>query len=65
MKHAVKSMLKVDLRRMFKSRTFYILLACALLIPIVMTVMLTMMDGQEQVNPQTGEVTIMEGPESA
>lgn len=65
MKHAVKSMLKVDLRRMLKSRTFYILLACALLIPIVMTVMLTMMSGQEQVNPQTGEVTVMEGPESA
>ena len=65
MKHAVKSMLKVDFRRMLKSRTFYILLACSLLIPIVMTVMLTMMDGQEQINPQTGEVTIMEGPESA
>lgn len=65
MKHAVKSMLKVDFRRMLKSRTFYILLACSLLIPIVMTVMLTMMDGQEQINQQTGEVTIMEGPESA
>lgn len=65
MKHAVKSMLRVDMRRMLKSRTFYILLACALLIPIVMTVMLTMMDGQEQVDPQTGEVTVMEGPESA
>ena len=65
MKHAVISMLKVDFRRMLKSRTFYILLACSLLIPIVMTVMLTMMDGQEQINQQTGEVTIMEGPESA
>ena len=65
MRGAVKSMLKVDLRRMCKSRAFYILLACAFLIPVVMTVMLTMMDGQEQVNPQTGEVTVMEGPESA
>ncbi len=57
-------MLKVDFKRMFRSRLFYILLACALLIPIVMTVMLTMMDGQQTVNQQTGEVTVMEGPES-
>ncbi|MBQ8311560.1 MAG: ABC transporter permease subunit [Clostridia bacterium] len=60
----LKSMLKVDFRRMLKSRLFYILIACALLVPIVMTVMLTMMDGQESVNQQTGEVTIMEGPDS-
>ncbi|MBQ3015546.1 MAG: ABC transporter permease [Clostridia bacterium] len=60
----VKSMLKVDFRRMFRSRLFYILAATALLIPIVMTVMLTMMDGKETVNQQTGEVTVMEGPES-
>ena len=61
----VKSMLKVDFRRMFKSKLFYILIACALLVPMVMTVMLTMMAGQETTNPQTGEVTVMEGPESA
>lgn len=61
----MKSMLKVDFRRMFKSRLFYIMIACALLVPIVMTVMLTMMSGQESVNPQTGEITIMEGPENA
>ena len=60
----LKSMLKVDFRRMFKSRLFYILIACALLVPVVMTVMLTMMDGQESVNPQTNEVTVMEGPDS-
>lgn len=60
----IKSMLKVDFRRMLKSRVFYILIACALLVPVVMTVMLTMMDGQESVNQQTGEVTIMEGPDS-
>ena len=58
------TMLKVDLRRMFKSRLFYILLACALFVSIVMTVMLCMIDGQENINPQTGEVTIMKGPES-
>jgi len=60
----MKSMLKVDFRRMFRSKLFYILIACALLVPVVMTVMLTMMDGQESVNQQTGEVSIIEGPES-
>lgn len=59
----MKTMLKVDFLRMFKSRTFYIILATALLVPVVMTVMLVMMDGQESTNPQTGEITIMEGPE--
>ena len=50
----VKSMLKVDFRRMFKSKLFYILIACALVIPILMTVMMSMMDGSVSVNPQTG-----------
>ncbi len=58
------SMLRVDFKRMLKSKVFYIIIASALLVPIVMTVMLTMMDGQESVNQQTGEVTVMEGPES-
>ncbi len=61
----MKSMLKVDFRRMFKSKLFYILIACALILPILMTVMMSMMDGQESVNQQTGEITIMEGPENA
>lgn len=61
----IKSMLRVDFRRMFRSRLFYIILACALLVPIVMTVMLTMMDGSVSVNPQTGAETVMEGPENA
>lgn len=60
----LQSMLRVDFRRMFKSKLFYILIACALVIPILITVMMTMMDGSESVNPQTGEVTIMEGPEN-
>ena len=60
----VKSMLKVDFKRMFRSRVFYILIACALLIPIVMTVMLTMMDGTVSTDPQTGKETVMEGPDS-
>lgn len=61
----VKSMTRVDFRRMFKSKLFYILIACALIIPILITVMMTMMDGVESVNPQTQEVTVMQGPENA
>lgn len=60
----LKSMLRVDLRRMSKSRVFYILLACALLVPVLMTVMMTMMDGSVSVNPQTGVETVIHGPES-
>lgn len=60
-----RSMLKVDFRRMLKSKLFYIMVACALVIPILITVMMTMMDGSVSVNPQTGEETIMEGPENA
>ena len=58
----MKSMLKVDFRRMFKSKLFYILIACALLIPILMTVMMSMMDGSVSVDPQTGEETVVQGP---
>ena len=57
-------MLKVDFRRMFKSKLFYILIACALVMPVLMTVMMTMMDGSISVDPQTGVETIMEGPEN-
>lgn len=64
MKNRFSSMLKVDLRRMFKSRLFYILLACALLMPILMTVMMSMMDGSVSVDPQTGAETVMQGPEN-
>ena len=61
----VKSMLKVDFRRMLRSKRFYILLACALVLPVIMTVMLTMMDGTVSVDPQTGAETVMHGPENA
>ncbi len=60
-----KSMIKVDFRRMFKSKLFYILIACAFVIPILITVMMTMMDGSVSVNPQTGVETVMEGPDNA
>ena len=55
------SMLKVDFKRLFLSRSFYIFIISCLLIPILILVMTTMMDGQETVNQQTGEVTVMEG----
>ena len=58
------SMLKVDFRRMFKSKLFYILIASALVMPILMTVMMAMMDGSVSVDPQTGVETILEGPEN-
>ena len=60
----LKSMLKVDFRRMLRSGLFYILVACAFVIPILMTVMMTMMDGSVSVNPQTGAETVIEGPEN-
>lgn len=59
------SMVRVDFRRMIKSKLFYILLGCALLIPILMTVMMTMMDGSVSVDPQTGAETVIHGPENA
>ena len=58
------SMLKVDFRRTFKSKLFYILIACALVMPILMTVMMAMMDGSVSVDPQTGVETVMQGPEN-
>lgn len=64
MRGRVRTMLKTDLKRMRKSIVFYVLLACALLVPIVMCVMLTMMDGSVSVDPRTGAETIMHGPES-
>ena len=60
----IKSMMRVDFKRMMKSRIFYILIACALVLPILMTVMMAMMDGSVSTDPQTGVETVMEGPEN-
>jgi len=57
----LKSMLKVDFRRIFTSRLFYIMVGICLVAPILILVMTTMMDGSVSVNPQTGEETIIEG----
>ena len=59
-----RRMLRVDVRRTLRSRTFYILLAVSLLVPILMTVMMTMMDGSVSVDPQTGVETVIQGPEN-
>ncbi|MBQ8427872.1 MAG: ABC transporter permease [Clostridia bacterium] len=54
-------MLAVDIRRLFASRLFYIMLGIALLVPVLILVMTTMMDGTVSTNPQTGQETVMEG----
>ena len=50
----IKSMLKVDFRRLFAGPLFYILVGIALVIPILILVMTTMLEGSVSVNPQTG-----------
>ena len=60
-KKRIKSMLGVDFRRMFTSPLFYIMIGISLLMPILILVMTTMMDGTVSVNPQTGKETIIEG----
>ncbi|MBR3760264.1 MAG: ABC transporter permease [Ruminococcus sp.] len=60
----MKSMLKVDFRRMFTAKLFYIMLGISFVVPILILVMTTMMDGSVSVNPQTGEETVMEAFDS-
>ena len=60
-KKRFKSMLGVDFRRMFTSSLFYIMIGISLVMPILILVMTTMMDGTISTNPQTGEQTVMEG----
>lgn len=57
----LRSMLKVDFRRMFTMRLFYIMAGICLVMPILILVMTTMMDGSVTVDPQTGVETVMEG----
>ncbi len=57
----LKSMLAVDFRRMFTMRLFYIMFGICLIIPILILVMTTLMDGSVSVNPQTGEEAVIEG----
>lgn len=60
-KKRLNTMLKVDFRRMFTSKFFYIVVAACLVMPIVILVMTTMMDGMVTVDPQTGKESVIEG----
>ncbi len=60
-KNRVKSMLGVDFRRMLVSPLFYIMVAAAFVMPILIFVMTTMMDATVSVDPQTGKETVVEG----
>lgn len=57
----LKTMLAVDFRRMFTSPLFYIMVGISLVIPILILVMTTMMDGMVTTDPQTGVETVIEG----
>ena len=55
------TMLKVDFRRMFTMNLLYIMIGCCLVMPILILVMTTMMDGSISVDPTTGVETVIEG----
>lgn len=68
----LKSMLAVDLKRMMKSRLFYIMIGIALVVPILIVVMTSMMEGtistDQYGNPildEFGNPVVMEGFKSA
>ncbi|MBQ8568945.1 MAG: ABC transporter permease [Oscillospiraceae bacterium] len=60
----LKSMLEVDFRRMFTTPLFYIMTGICFVVPVLILVMTTMMDGSVSVNPQTGEETVIEAFDS-
>ena len=55
------TMMHVDIRRMFTMPLFSIMVGVCLIIPVLILVMTTMMDGSVSINPQTGEETVIEG----
>ena len=63
-KKRLSSMLAVDFKRAFTTPLFYIMMAISLVMPILILVMVTMMDGSVSVDPQTGVETVMEGFDS-
>jgi hypothetical protein len=60
----MKTMLRVDFRRMFTMRLVYIMIGICFVMPVLILVMTTTMDGSVSVNPQTGVETAMEGFEN-
>ena len=57
----LKSMLKVDTRRMFRTPLVYIMFGICLLMPVLILVMTSFMGGTTTVNPTTGVEQTMEG----
>jgi len=57
----MKTMLKVDFRRMFTMRLVYIMIGICFVMPVLILVMTTMMAGSVSVDPQTGVETVMKG----
>ena len=57
----VKSMLAVDLRRMFTTRFLYIMVGICLVMPILILVMTTMMDGGSGIGHHAGAEAVREG----
>ena len=57
----LRTMLKVDFRRMFTQPLLWIMIGTSFVIPILVLVMTTMMDGTTSVSPRTGVETTMEG----
>lgn len=60
----LRTMLAVDFRRMFTMPLIYIILGCCFVMPILILVMTTMMDGSISVDPQTGAETVIQGFDS-
>ena len=61
MGNKLMTMLRIDFRRMFTTKLFYIMMGISIISPILILVMTTMMDGTVSVNPQTGVETVVEG----
>ena len=60
----LKTMLAVDFRRLFRSRSFYIMVGAALVIPVLILVMTTMADGSVSVDSSTDVEAVTESFES-
>lgn len=60
-KKRLSTMLYVDFRRMFTMPLIYIMVGICIVMPILILVMTTIMDGSVSVDPVTGAETIMEG----
>lgn len=57
----VKSMMAVDIRRMFTQRLLYIMVGISFVVPILILIMTTMMAGSVSVDPNTGVETVAKG----